>query len=37
MQLPWQQGGNVLKILSLSVAVLAVLVAFYYGGVSVEN
>ncbi|XP_066481020.1 threonylcarbamoyladenosine tRNA methylthiotransferase isoform X2 [Tiliqua scincoides] len=37
MQLPWQQGGNVLKILSLSVAVLAVLVAFYYGSLSVEN
>lgn len=37
MQLPWQQEENVLKILSLSVAVLAVLVAFYYGGVSVEN
>ncbi|XP_053101497.1 threonylcarbamoyladenosine tRNA methylthiotransferase isoform X2 [Hemicordylus capensis] len=33
MRLPWQQGGSVLKILSLSVALLAVLIAFYYGGV----
>ncbi|XP_062986514.1 threonylcarbamoyladenosine tRNA methylthiotransferase [Elgaria multicarinata webbii] len=33
MRLPWQQGGSVLKMLSLSVALLAVLIAFYYGGV----
>ncbi|CAI5779910.1 threonylcarbamoyladenosine tRNA methylthiotransferase isoform X1 [Podarcis lilfordi] len=33
MQLPWQQGGGVLKALSLSVTLLAVLIAFYYRGV----
>uniref|UniRef100_A0A8D0BMP5 tRNA-t(6)A37 methylthiotransferase n=1 Tax=Salvator merianae TaxID=96440 RepID=A0A8D0BMP5_SALMN len=33
MQLPWQQGGCVLKMLSLSVALLAAFIAFYYGGV----
>ncbi|XP_060100133.1 threonylcarbamoyladenosine tRNA methylthiotransferase [Heteronotia binoei] len=33
MRLPWQQGENVLKMLSLSMALLAVLIAFYYGGV----
>ncbi|XP_017933178.1 threonylcarbamoyladenosine tRNA methylthiotransferase [Manacus vitellinus] len=31
LQLPWQQGGG-LKILSASLALLAVLVMFYYGG-----
>ncbi|XP_048363979.1 threonylcarbamoyladenosine tRNA methylthiotransferase isoform X2 [Sphaerodactylus townsendi] len=33
MRLSWQQGENVLKMLSLSMALLAVLIAFYYGGV----
>ncbi|XP_061449211.1 threonylcarbamoyladenosine tRNA methylthiotransferase isoform X2 [Rhineura floridana] len=33
MQLPWQQEGSVLKMLSLSVTLLAVLIAFYYRGV----
>ncbi|XP_044282292.1 threonylcarbamoyladenosine tRNA methylthiotransferase [Varanus komodoensis] len=33
MRLPWQQGETLPKMLSLSVALLAVLIAFYYGGV----
>ncbi|NWU84317.1 CDKAL methylthiotransferase, partial [Onychorhynchus coronatus] len=35
LQLPWQQGGG-LKILSASLALLAVLVMFYYGGMKTE-
>ncbi|XP_010002819.1 PREDICTED: threonylcarbamoyladenosine tRNA methylthiotransferase [Chaetura pelagica] len=35
LQLPWQQGGG-LKILSVSLALLAVLVMFYYGGMKTE-
>ncbi|KAM7122990.1 LOW QUALITY PROTEIN: threonylcarbamoyladenosine tRNA methylthiotransferase [Ciconia maguari] len=31
LQLPWQQEGGGLKILSVSLALLAVLVMFYYG------
>ncbi|XP_015687177.1 threonylcarbamoyladenosine tRNA methylthiotransferase [Protobothrops mucrosquamatus] len=33
MQLPWQHEGKLLKMLSLSVALLAVLIAFYYGDI----
>ncbi|CAM4508176.1 unnamed protein product [Lepidochelys olivacea] len=33
MQLPWQQEGGGLKMLSVSLALLAILVTFYYGGV----
>ncbi|KAM3841236.1 threonylcarbamoyladenosine tRNA methylthiotransferase isoform 2-T2 [Vipera latastei] len=33
MQLPWQHEGKLLKMLSLSVALLAVLTAFYYGDI----
>ncbi|XP_074841994.1 threonylcarbamoyladenosine tRNA methylthiotransferase isoform X2 [Carettochelys insculpta] len=33
MQLPWQQTGGGLKILSVSLALLAIVVTFYYGGV----
>uniref|UniRef100_A0A670XV88 tRNA-t(6)A37 methylthiotransferase n=2 Tax=Pseudonaja textilis TaxID=8673 RepID=A0A670XV88_PSETE len=33
MQLPWQHEGKMLKMLSLSVALLAVLIAFYYGDI----
>ncbi|KAM6135185.1 LOW QUALITY PROTEIN: threonylcarbamoyladenosine tRNA methylthiotransferase [Pterocles gutturalis] len=36
LQLPWQQEGGGLKILSVSLAVLAVLVMFYYGGMKTE-
>ncbi|XP_014796588.1 PREDICTED: threonylcarbamoyladenosine tRNA methylthiotransferase [Calidris pugnax] len=36
LQLPWQQGGGGLKILSVSLALLAVLVMFYYGGMKTE-
>ncbi|XP_056338870.1 threonylcarbamoyladenosine tRNA methylthiotransferase [Oenanthe melanoleuca] len=36
LQLPWQQGGSGLKILSVSLALLAVLVMFYYGGMKTE-
>jgi len=36
LQLPWQQGGGRLKILSVSLALLAVLVMFYYGGMKTE-
>ncbi|XP_061851160.1 threonylcarbamoyladenosine tRNA methylthiotransferase [Colius striatus] len=36
LQLPWQQGGGGLKILSVSLALLAVLVVFYYGGMKTE-
>uniref|UniRef100_A0A8C8BU01 tRNA-t(6)A37 methylthiotransferase n=1 Tax=Otus sunia TaxID=257818 RepID=A0A8C8BU01_9STRI len=35
LQLPWQQEGG-LKILSVSLALLAVLVMFYYGGMKTE-
>ncbi|NWS98449.1 CDKAL methylthiotransferase, partial [Mionectes macconnelli] len=35
LQLPWQQGGG-LKILSASLALLAVLVMFYYSGMKTE-
>ncbi|XP_051466818.1 threonylcarbamoyladenosine tRNA methylthiotransferase [Apus apus] len=35
LQLPWQQGGG-LKILSVSLALLAVLVMFYYRGMKTE-
>uniref|UniRef100_A0A2D4KGB5 Uncharacterized protein n=2 Tax=Micrurus paraensis TaxID=1970185 RepID=A0A2D4KGB5_9SAUR len=33
MQLPWQHEGKLLKMLSLSVALLAILIAFYYGDI----
>ncbi|XP_030408387.1 threonylcarbamoyladenosine tRNA methylthiotransferase isoform X2 [Gopherus evgoodei] len=33
MQLPWQQEGGGLKMLSVSLALLAILVTFYYRGV----
>ncbi|XP_067393687.1 threonylcarbamoyladenosine tRNA methylthiotransferase [Emydura macquarii macquarii] len=33
MQLPWQQKGGKLKMLSVSLVLLAILVTFYYGGV----
>lgn len=36
LQLPWQQEGGGLKILSVSLALLAVLVVFYYGGMKTE-
>ncbi|NWZ03150.1 CDKAL methylthiotransferase, partial [Loxia curvirostra] len=36
LQLPWQQEGGGLKILSVSLALLAVLVMFYYGGMKTE-
>ncbi|XP_064299767.1 threonylcarbamoyladenosine tRNA methylthiotransferase isoform X2 [Phalacrocorax carbo] len=36
LQLPWQQEGGGLKILSVSLALLAVLVMFYYGGMKIE-
>ncbi|NXM38841.1 CDKAL methylthiotransferase, partial [Gymnorhina tibicen] len=36
LQLPWQQEGDGLKILSVSLALLAVLVMFYYGGMKTE-
>ncbi|KAM6349743.1 threonylcarbamoyladenosine tRNA methylthiotransferase isoform 1-T2 [Podargus strigoides] len=36
LQLPWQQGGGGLKILAVSLALLAVLVMFYYGGMKTE-
>ncbi|NXM34441.1 CDKAL methylthiotransferase, partial [Oxyruncus cristatus] len=35
LQLPWQQGGG-LKMLSAGLALLAVLVMFYYGGMKTE-
>ncbi|XP_008629131.1 PREDICTED: threonylcarbamoyladenosine tRNA methylthiotransferase isoform X1 [Corvus brachyrhynchos] len=35
-QLPWQQEGGGLKILSVSLALLAVLVMFYYRGMKTE-
>lgn len=36
LQLPWQQEGSGLKILSVSLALLAVLVMLYYGGMKTE-
>lgn len=36
LQLPWQQEGGGLKILSVSLALLAVLVMFYYRGMKTE-
>ncbi|NWV72198.1 CDKAL methylthiotransferase, partial [Malurus elegans] len=36
LQFPWQQEGGGLKILSVSLALLAVLVMFYYGGMKTE-
>ncbi|XP_057280377.1 threonylcarbamoyladenosine tRNA methylthiotransferase isoform X2 [Pezoporus wallicus] len=36
LQLPWQQEGGGLKILSVSLALLAALVMFYYGGMKTE-
>ncbi|XP_074685498.1 threonylcarbamoyladenosine tRNA methylthiotransferase isoform X2 [Strix aluco] len=36
LELPWQQEGGGLKILSVSLALLAVLVMFYYGGMKTE-
>ncbi|NXK62538.1 CDKAL methylthiotransferase, partial [Sylvietta virens] len=36
LQLPWQQERGGLKILSVSLALLAVLVMFYYGGMKTE-
>ncbi|KAM9199679.1 threonylcarbamoyladenosine tRNA methylthiotransferase [Mergus octosetaceus] len=36
LQLPWQQEGSRLKILSVSLALLAVLVMLYYGGMKTE-
>ncbi|XP_009636195.2 threonylcarbamoyladenosine tRNA methylthiotransferase [Egretta garzetta] len=36
LQLPWQQEGGGLKILSVGLALLAVLVMFYYGGMKTE-
>ncbi|KAM6376336.1 threonylcarbamoyladenosine tRNA methylthiotransferase isoform 1-T3 [Alca torda] len=36
LQLPWQQEGGGLKMLSVSLALLAVLVMFYYGGMKTE-
>uniref|UniRef100_A0A2H6N2U4 tRNA-t(6)A37 methylthiotransferase n=1 Tax=Micrurus carvalhoi TaxID=3147026 RepID=A0A2H6N2U4_9SAUR len=33
MQLPWQHERKLLKMLSLSVALLAILIAFYYGDI----
>ncbi|KAM9387945.1 threonylcarbamoyladenosine tRNA methylthiotransferase [Phaethornis superciliosus] len=36
LQFPWQQEGGRLKILSVSLALLAVLVMFYYGGMKTE-
>ncbi|KAM9228386.1 threonylcarbamoyladenosine tRNA methylthiotransferase [Leptosomus discolor] len=36
LQLPWQLEGGGLKILSVSLALLAVLVMFYYGGMKRE-
>ncbi|XP_054020241.1 threonylcarbamoyladenosine tRNA methylthiotransferase [Dryobates pubescens] len=36
LQLPWQQEGDGLKILSVSLALLAVLVMFYYGVMKTE-
>ncbi|XP_021409082.1 threonylcarbamoyladenosine tRNA methylthiotransferase isoform X2 [Lonchura striata] len=36
LQLPWQQEGGGVKILSVSLALLAVLVMFYYGGMKTE-
>ncbi|NXG83657.1 CDKAL methylthiotransferase, partial [Stercorarius parasiticus] len=36
LQLPWQQEGGGLKLLSVSLALLAVLVMFYYGGMKTE-
>ncbi|XP_026698919.1 threonylcarbamoyladenosine tRNA methylthiotransferase [Athene cunicularia] len=36
LQLPWQQEGGGLKILSVSLALLALLVMFYYGGMKTE-
>ncbi|NXG20409.1 CDKAL methylthiotransferase, partial [Grallaria varia] len=36
LQLPWQQGGAALKMLSASLALLAVLLVFYYGGMKAE-
>ncbi|XP_053827506.1 threonylcarbamoyladenosine tRNA methylthiotransferase [Vidua macroura] len=36
LQLPWQQEGGGLKILSVSLALLAVLVMLYYGGMKTE-
>lgn len=37
LQLPWQQEGGGLKILSVSLALLAVLVMLYYGGMKTEQ
>ncbi|NXX38170.1 CDKAL methylthiotransferase, partial [Tricholaema leucomelas] len=37
LQLPWQQEGDGLKILSVSLALLAVLVMFYYGVMKTER
>ncbi|NXV26791.1 CDKAL methylthiotransferase, partial [Rissa tridactyla] len=36
LQLPWQQEGGGVKILSVSLALLAVLVMFYYRGMKTE-
>ncbi|NXJ91514.1 CDKAL methylthiotransferase, partial [Corythaixoides concolor] len=36
LQLPWRRGGGGLKILSVSLALLAVLVMFYCGGMKTE-
>ncbi|NXB14095.1 CDKAL methylthiotransferase, partial [Rhagologus leucostigma] len=36
LRLPWQQEGDGLKILSVSLALLAVLVMFYYRGMKTE-
>ncbi|KAM9025622.1 threonylcarbamoyladenosine tRNA methylthiotransferase isoform 2-T3 [Ara ararauna] len=36
LQLPWQQEGGGLKILSVSLALVAALVMFYYGGMKTE-
>ncbi|KAM6444692.1 threonylcarbamoyladenosine tRNA methylthiotransferase [Rhynochetos jubatus] len=37
LQLPWQQEGGGLKILSVSLVLLAVLVMFYYRGMETEQ
>ncbi|XP_059671343.1 threonylcarbamoyladenosine tRNA methylthiotransferase [Gavia stellata] len=36
LQLPWRREGGGLKILSVSLALLALLVMFYYGGMKTE-